>query len=327
MAHIEAIFRYLKRPMPERNRVQAYFPEGAVPIPNPNGTAPGIWMELRGKTIVCLPGVPKEMQPMFVDSVLPKLQAKSGVNRVIVHRTLRCFGAGESAVEQMLGDLTRRSRHPQVGITASEATISLRITATAQSVAAAQSLIEVDERFIREQLGPIVFGAEDQQLQHAVFELLRERQRTLASAESCTGGLIGHLLTEVAGISQFYLGGVVAYSNQAKVALLEVPADLIERHGAVSPEVAEAMAIGCRHRFGADIGLATTGIAGPGGGTPEKPVGLVYCAIAYPEGTKIARFQWGADRSSTKLRSAKMTLNLARLYLLKGPWPHDDANA
>lgn len=329
LSHLQEMFRKRNRPMPERNRVQAYFPSGSTPIPNAMGTAPGIWMERprpvspapRQATaiIVCLPGVPAEMFPMFNDWVLPRLLARGGGGKATVHHTLRCFGAGESHIEEKLGDMIRRGRYPEVGITASEGTISLRVTATAETPELARQQIEPDTAFIRAKLGDLIFGENDDELYTVVAQLLADRRLTLATAESCTGGLVGHLLTEVAGISSHYLGGVVSYSNEAKRDLLGVPADLLATHGAVSEQVAAAMAEGCRRRFGSDLALAITGIAGPGGGTPQKPVGLVHVALAHTEGIRAGRYDWAAGRSSIKIRAAKTALNLLRLHLLQ--WP------
>lgn len=318
LAHIQAIFKMFNRPMPDRNRVQAQFPQGSTVIPNPNGTAPGIWAEYGRTAIVCLPGVPRELKPMFLDWVLPKLQEKTGVRRTIVHRTLHCFGAGESQIEEMVGDLTRRGRQPEVGITASEATISLRITAIAETVDEARAKIEPDANYLYQVLGHLVYGEDGEQLHTAVAKLLLAHQVTLSTAESCTGGLVSEWLTETPGISQCFLGGVVAYSNQVKMDLLDVSGKILDSHGAVSEQCAEAMALGCQKRFHSDLALSVTGIAGPDGGTSEKPVGLVYVSLASPTGVKTRQFQWGPDRHSIRVRAAKMALNMVRLYLLRG---------
>lgn len=318
LERIRAIFQMFNRPMPERNRVQAQFPAGSTIIPNDNGTAPGIWLEHGETLFVCLPGVPREMKPMFEGWVLPRLQQRYPGGGVIVHRTLRCFGAGESQVEEMLGDMTRRGRHPEVGITASEATISLRITARGKNVEEAAALIEPDAKFIRQALGSFVYGEDDEQLHTAVAKALLQHDVTLSTAESCTGGMVGELLTETPGISRCYLGGVVAYSNQAKMDLLDVPGRVLDAHGAVSQECAEAMALGCQKRFHSALAVSVTGIAGPDGGSPDKPVGLVYVSLAYPGGVKTRQFKWGNDRHSTRVRASKMALNMIRLYLLRG---------
>lgn len=317
LAVIEGMFAKRGRPMNASNRLQANFPQGATPIANPNGTAPGIWMEHQGTIFAAMPGVPKEMFPMFTDDILPRLRRQFPARQAVVHRTLRSFGAGEAAIAEKLGDMIRRGRKPEVGITASEATITLRITAIADSPEAARAAIAPDEVFIRERLGELIYGEESETLQDAVARLLVQKKKTLSTAESCTGGLVGHFLTEYPGISEVYLGGVVSYSNAAKENLLGVPADLLREFGAVSPEVAASMAKGCRERFGSDLAVAITGIAGPGGATPTKPVGLVHVALAYDGGVDVAQYNWAADRSSVKLRSAKTALNLIRLRLLK----------
>jgi nicotinamide-nucleotide amidase len=316
-ASIREMFTKRNREMPEQNKVQALFPTGATPIPNPNGTAPGIWFEFGNALFVCLPGVPREMFAMFTDWVLPRLRERFGGGRTIVYRTLRCFGSGESHIEAMLGDLIRRGRDPEIGITASEATISLRITGAGATREEAFAKTVSDAAFIRERLGDLVFGEDDDELQTVVGKLLAERGKTVATAESCTGGLVGHLLTEVPGSSRYYVGGAVVYSNELKTALTGVPAAMIHQHGAVSPQVAEALATGCRERFGADFGIGITGVAGPDGGTPTKPVGLVYVGLAHANGVEVVPYNWPAERSAVKLRSAKTALNVLRLHLLK----------
>jgi nicotinamide-nucleotide amidase len=314
---IESIFKMFNRPMPERNRVQAMFPVGSEVITNPNGTAPGIWLKAGNACFVCLPGVPREMKPMFTDWVVPRLRQEFSLGEVIVHRTIRCFGAGESQIEEMLGDLTKRGRQPEVGITASEATISLRVTAKGANTQQAQQLIEPDARFIYEKLGELIFGEDDVELHHAVAKALIKKNVTISTAESCTGGMLGQMLTDTPGISQVYLGGYVTYSNDLKINLLGVPADILSRHGAVSEECAAAMAKNCRERTGSDLAVSITGIAGPDGGTPEKPVGLVYVGLASSNEVKVRNFKWGNDRKSTRVRAAKMALNLVRLQLLR----------
>lgn len=318
LQQIEAMFSRRGRPMPERNRTQAYFPQGATVIPNPNGTAPGIWMDVGGAVVVCLPGVPKEMFPMFRDWCAPRIRDRFGGGRATVVRTLRTYGTGESHIEEMLGNLIARGRDPEVGITASEATISLRIVSRGLTPEEAVAKAEPDVRFIRERLGVFVYGEEDEDLAAVVGRMLAERNQTLATAESCTGGLIGHQLTEIPGSSKYYLGGLVVYSNDAKVKFCGVPEAMLAAHGAVSPQVAEALAMGVRERFSSDYGIGVTGVAGPGGGTEDKPVGLVYIAVADKNGCEVLKSNWPADRSSIKIRSAKSALNLLRLRMLKG---------
>jgi nicotinamide-nucleotide amidase len=319
LAAIEAMFARRNRVMTERNRVQALFPEGAVPLPNPVGTAPGIWMQIDRATIACLPGVPHEMKMMFRDQVLPRLRQRGLVGLVTVHRKINLFGKGESEIEAQAMDLTARGRVPEVGITAHDSTISFRITATATSEEEARHLIEPTVKLIYERFGSLVVGEGSEDVPEAVAAQLAAADATLATAESCTGGVVAQMITAIPGVSQSYLGGVVSYANQAKIDLLGVPAILIENHGAVSPEVAAAMAEGVRTRLGADLGLATTGVAGPSGGTPEKPVGLVYLGLATSKGTQSRRLDIGSDqpRDIIQRRSSKAALNWVRLTLLE----------
>lgn len=322
---IERIFARIGRKMTERNRVQAFFPAGATAISNPVGTAPGIWLEVPrvGRTpavFVALPGVPREMHHLFEKQVLAKLLAHFPHRHgVILERKLNMFGLGEAAVEEKVMDLTKRGHVPEVGITASDATISLRIFGQGTNEGAAEAQIAPVEATIRERMGTLIFGTGDEELQHAVAKLLDEKQKTVAVAESLTGGLVMNRLCQIPGISACFLGGCVAYANEAKVIQLGVPAELIAQHGAVSAEVAEAMARGARERFGSDLAVSTTGIAGPGGATETKPVGLAYIGVASQEG--VTSHQVNAfigHRLDIMNRVAKMALNALRLALLKG---------
>jgi nicotinamide-nucleotide amidase len=315
---IAAMFARRHRIMTERNRVQALVPRGAEPLPNPIGTAPGIWMRLGRATIACLPGVPSEMKRMFQEQVLPRLRELGGTGRVIVHRKINLFGKGESEIEAQAMDLTVRGRVPEVGITAHDATISFRITAEAATADEARRLIEPTAELIYERFGNLVVGEDSDDVAEALVLQLSRTGSTLATAESCTGGLIAQLITAIAGVSSWYLGGAVTYSNASKTALLGVPADLIAERGAVSPEVAAAMAEGARTRLGASLGISTTGVAGPTGGTPEKPVGLVYLGLSTADGTQTRRLDMGPERPRhfLQLLAAKAALNWARLALL-----------
>ena len=319
MAAIAAMFARRNRTMPERNRTQALFPEGAASLPNPVGTAPGIWMKIGRASFACLPGVPSEMRLMYREQVMPRLRQEGFIDRVIVHRKINLFGKGEADIEAQALDLTARGREPEVGITAHDATISFRIGASAPTEVEAQKLIEPTARLIYERFGTLVLGEGSTDLPEALFAELVRTGATVATAESCTGGLIAHMITAVPGVSPHYPGGVVSYANKAKTELLGVPETLIAEHGAVSPEVAAAMAEGARTRFNARIGISTTGVAGPTGGTPEKPIGLVYLGLATDEGTQTRRIDIGSDqpRAIIQHRASKAAINWVRLALLR----------
>jgi nicotinamide-nucleotide amidase len=315
---IQAMFQRRLRTMPERNRVQALFPAGAEPIPNERGTAPGIWMKIGSCHIAAMPGVPSEMYAMFNNQLRPRLLAVGLASGVLIQRKINTFGAGESHVEEKLLDLTRRDHVPEVGITVGDATVSLRILARAANETEAQAQIAPVEQTIRERLGELVFGVEDEDLQDAVVRLLDQKRQTLAIAEGVTGGLVGNLLSSVPGSSAWFHGGVVAYDNRLKVELLGVPQGLLEEKGAVSAEVAEAMAVGCRTRLRTDLAVSTVGIAGPGGAGPDKPVGLVYVGLAWEGGgAATTTFNWMGTRAEVQRRTAKMALNRVRLHLLR----------
>jgi nicotinamide-nucleotide amidase len=314
--HIQQMFARRKRPMPERNRVQALFPAGSEPIFNDRGTAPGIWMRIGSAAVACMPGVPSEMFAMFENEVKPRLSKMNLGGGVRIQRKINTFGSGESHIEEKLFDLTRRDHVPEVGITASDATISLRIFARAATPAEAQAQIAPIEQTIRERLGSLVFGADQEELQDVVVRLLTDKHLTLSSAESVTGGLVAQRLTQVPGSSGVFWGGVVAYDACIKVALLGVPSHLIDTHGVISTPVVEAMAVGCRTRLHTDLAVSTVGLAGPGGGTAEKPVGLVYVGLAWGGGVRSWSFSWSGTRQEVQSRTAKLALNRVRLHLL-----------
>jgi nicotinamide-nucleotide amidase len=272
-----------------------------------------------GRAVVaCLPGVPHEMKQMFQEQVVPKLRQNGWVGRITVHRKINLFGKGESEIEAQAMDLTARGRSPEVGITAHDSTISFRIIASGATEDEARAIIEPTAQLIYDRFGSLVVGEGSADVPEAVVAQLGANGATLATAESCTGGVVAQMITAIAGVSSCYLGGVVSYANLAKSELLGVPPELILAHGAVSPEVAAAMAAGVRQRLGATIGLSTTGVAGPGGGTPDKPVGLVYLGLATASGTQTRRLDIGSDqpRVIIQRRASKAALNWVRLALM-----------
>jgi nicotinamide-nucleotide amidase len=318
---LEAIRRFFAergREMPHANRIQAMVPAGAAVIENTCGTAPGIHATLGGADIFAMPGVPREMRVMFEQHVRPFLLAKAA-GPVILATTINTFGAGESDVGTLLADLMRRDRNPTVGTTARQAIIGVRIHAFGETLADAQRLLEADVAEIERRLGPLIFGRDEQTLADAVAARLTACGLTVATAESCTGGLIAKRLTDIAGSSAYFLGGIVAYANKTKTKLLHVADARIAEHGAVSAAVAEAMAVGARNATGADLAISATGIAGPSGGTAEKPVGLVHFGLASADGCELHARRFGPQlpRAEIRDRAAKFALNLLRLALLR----------
>jgi len=314
LAEIAAFFRRRGRAMNRTNRVQAMLPAGAEALANAAGTAPGIFARLGKARVFVVPGVPAEMRRMTADHILPRLTDLAGGWR-LAYRTLGVFGAGESDIASRLADLMGRQVNPLVGTTVAGGVISVRIIARAQTEAEARRRADETAQIVRERLGDYVFGSDGDTLAAAVGRLLGDRGATLCLAESCTGGRIGQLVTAVPGASETFLGGVVCYANRVKRDLLGVPEALLTAHGAVSKPVAEALATGARERFAATYALAVTGIAGPGGATEDKPVGLVYTALAGPAGVRVERSLFPGGREAVRMRTALTALNMLRLDL------------
>lgn len=314
LAAIEARFAARGAKMPRKNAIQACIPNGAEALANDWGTAPGIAAEKDGTLLLALPGVPREMEKMLAASVLPRLKQLAQGQAVAVRR-LKCFGAGESAIAEMLGDAMHRDRNPLVNCTARAGVITLEIVATAAGMDEAEERVAGEEARLLEILGEVVFGTGEQTLAEVLGQRLMRAGKMLTVAESCTGGLLAKLITDIPGASGYFTRGWVTYSNEAKVAELGVPERLIEAHGAVSAEVATAMAQGARRQARADLAVGITGIAGPGGATEQKAVGLVYISVDDADGTTTSRHVFSHERCLVRLRAAQTALNTLRLRL------------
>ncbi|MBX3372724.1 MAG: competence/damage-inducible protein A [Phycisphaeraceae bacterium] len=321
LAEVEAWFTGRGRPMPPGNRAQARRPPSARSLTNDHGTAPGLHARIDGTDIFCLPGPPREMHPMFERCVAP-IASASGTGAVPM-RLLHACGLGESEFAQRLGALMDRHREILVGTTASGGIVTARIRAR-HGGSAAEAAVASAALAVRAAWHPFVFGEGGTTLAESVGVLLRERGQTVAVAESCTGGLLAARLVDPPGASHWFRGGWMTYANERKVEDLGVPADLIARHGAVSREVALAMADGARRRAGADWALSTTGVAGPDGGTAEKPVGLVWIGIAGPTGnTTVHALRVPGDRAMIRDRTVLAALQRLRLRILSALGPAD----
>lgn len=303
--------------MPESNLKQAMGPTRGRIMPNPVGTAPGAIFETRdNKVVIVLPGPPREFIPMVNERAIPYLRERVGNQSGIIRsRILRVAGLGESSVEDKVKHLLKSS-NPTVAPYASPGEVHLRVTASAANIAEADALIDGMDRKITDLLGECVFGRDDQTLEQVVVDTLVRRGLTLSLAESCTGGLVANRITDIPGSSAAFMAGVVSYANQAKMDFLGVDEQLLINYGAVSEQVARAMAEGVRQRSGTNVALSITGIAGPSGGTPEKPVGLVYMALASDMGTVAERYQFVGSRINIKLSASQFALNMLRLFLV-----------
>jgi nicotinamide-nucleotide amidase len=305
-----------KQPLPAPNRQQAMIPEGAEILTNRHGSAPGIWLEDdAGRWVAMLPGVPREMRGMLGDELIPRLTTRIGPAAVVRSATLRTTGIAESLLAEQLGDVARGVDGLPLAYLPGHDGVDLRLTARGLPADAAERALDTGIAALREKTGRFAYATGSEDLAEVVLDLCRARGLTIATGESCTGGMLGERLTAIPGSSDVVVGGVIAYSNEIKTALLGVDADLIATHGAVSEPVARAMAEGARDRLGASIGVGITGIAGPGGATPGKPVGTVDLAIAGPWPTEARRVQLIGDREEIRYRASQGALNMIRLRL------------
>lgn len=317
LRQMEAFFASIGREMPPNNRKQADLPRGSRPLDNPNGTAPGFVAFAPGeKFVACMPGVPREMKPMLERRLLPFLRERYGDAGAIYTRVLHTVGIGESEIDRRIEELFRNAENPKIAVLAHEGRADVKIMAKSASAAAAEAAIAPLQAEIERRLAGFVFGTDAETLESAIHGLLQARGRHVATAESCTGGRIAAALTQTPGSSRSFLGGVVAYDNAVKIRELGVDADVLERDGAVSENVALAMARGARTRLGADVALATTGIAGPDGGSAEKPVGLVWFALDAAGGYSRAwRMQLRGERETIQGRATTVGLGLLWKHL------------
>ena len=317
LAGLEARFQRLGRPMPALNRTQAEVPEGAAVLPNPRGTAPGLWVEdARGRVVVLLPGVPREMRGLLVEEVLPRLVARQGeLRRVVSSRTVRTTGIAESALAERVGAIEPEIAPLTLAYLPSVDGVDLRVTAWGlESRDAETRLAAVVER-LRAAVGEHGYGDDGADLAAVVLDALRRGRHRLGVAESCTGGMIAERVTNIPGASATFIGGVVAYADVVKTAALKVPIETLEAHGAVSEETVRAMAEGAQRLFSADCTMAVTGIAGPGGGTPDKPVGTVWLAARVHTSTRAVKRVFPGDRDEIRRRAAQAALDLLRRAL------------
>ncbi|NIO48015.1 MAG: competence/damage-inducible protein A [Candidatus Aminicenantes bacterium] len=313
---IEERFKRRGLSMPEVNKKQSYVIDGAEILENRNGTAPGLWINARKKKIILLPGPPHELKPMFDKSVGPYLQKFK--TDYTARTVLKITGLAESKIETLILDLHPDDPNLMLTTLAHPGQIEIHLSShSKKSQEQADERVQKLEKNILERLKENVFSTSGEELEEVVGKLLRLNKKTLAVAESCSGGLIGHRLTNVPGSSDYFLQGVVAYSNEAKISALGVSPALIEKYGAVSSQVAEAMAKGIREKARSSLGIGVTGIAGPSGGTPEKPVGLVYTALAWDKGLEFIKNIFLGNRDKIKYQSSQKALDMVRRHLSK----------
>lgn len=315
--HIKVLFRLRNYQVTEVNRMQALIPERCIPLKNNHGTAPGMWFELGEKVAVSMPGVPFEMQALMLDEVLPRLNEKF-LRSAIYHKTIMTHGLGESALAERISEwennlpaTIKLAYLPQPGI------VRLRLSSSGEDMARVTKAINEQCERLHSFIPDLIFGYDDVSMEEVIGDYLKRLGKKLSVAESCTGGYVSHLITAIPGSSDYFNGSVVSYSNQSKARLLGVSEALIEEYGAVSQQVVEAMATGALMRFDSDYALSISGIAGPDGGTVEKPVGTVWIGLATPTGVTSKLFLFGEHRGRNIRRAALTALNLLRLELQK----------
>jgi nicotinamide-nucleotide amidase len=323
LAHIENRFARMNRPRPARTSVECLVPEGALFFLNANGTAPGLAMKIEAKSqkpssqfqwLVMLPGPPRELRPMFDEFIVPLIH-REFPSQTFVCRTLRSTGIGESRVEEAVAPALQPlvGRGLQIGYCARPGAVDVRLCAGGADAA---GLVAESETVVKKIMGKNIFGADDEEIESVIVKILAEKRQTLALAESCTGGNIANRITNVSGASEVFPGGVVCYANSAKENFLGVSPETLQQHGAVSEAVAREMAAGAREKFQADFALAVTGIAGPGGATPDKPVGTVFIALASAAGTQARQMLNPWDRYTFKDVTSTQALELLRVHLI-----------
>lgn len=311
---IEARFRLMNRRMAEVNRRQAYIIAGAEILSNENGTAPGQWVDDNGRIVILLPGPPNELKPMFARCCLPKLQA--AIPRAVIRtRFYRVAGMPESELDQLISPVYTRYSNPVTTILAAPGDIQIHLRARTETEPQAEALLNELGAQIEELLGRRIYSCNGEPLEAVVGVALRRRGETLSVAESCTGGLLAGRITSVAGASDYFAGGFTTYTEAMKSSALSIDPELLRVHTAVSQPVAEAMALACRERTGSTYALSVTGVAGPGGGTEQNPVGTVYIGLAGDEGCDVRRMRFLGDRTRVRILAVQSALNLLRLHL------------
>jgi nicotinamide-nucleotide amidase len=313
-------FQQIKRTMAENNRRQAYLIDGAEAIPNPHGTAPGQFYRTANGALFLLPGPPRELKPMVVEQVVPRLKEMLPP-QVLRVRSFRIAGMGESDLDALIAPVYTKYSNPTTTVLSGPGDLSVTLFARSETEQEADQLLKEVGDPIAELIGDRVYSNDDEPLEVVIGKLLRERKATVATAESCTGGLVASRLTEYEGSSDFFTASFVTYTNEQKQALLDVPRELLEKYTAVSEPVATVMAESAREKTGSSYALSVTGYAGPGGGTEEAPVGTVFIGIATPDGTRVRRFRFGADRARIRMLSAQWALDMLRRAISNLPLP------